>query len=79
MVPYNPKRLIEQIRSDRVHGADWLSNAAVSVIATAGLKEPAKTVDDLHEVLWGYGIELAGCRPSMAPLVNKLGIMFSGG
>lgn len=77
MIPYDPRRLIKQIRMDRVHGADWLSNAAVGVIATASLKEPAKTVDELHEILWGYAIELAGCRPSMAPLVNKLGIMFN--
>ncbi len=77
MPPYDPKLLIDQIRNDKVHGADWLSNAAVSVIATASLKESAKTVDELHAVLWGYAIELAGCRPSMAPLVNKLGVMFS--
>ena len=77
MPPYDPKLLISQIRDDQVHGADWLSNAAVSVIATASLKESAKTVDELHEILWSYAIELAGCRPSMAPLVNKLGIMFS--
>jgi eIF-2B alpha/beta/delta-like uncharacterized protein len=77
MPVYNPARLIEAIRTDNVHGADWLSNAAVSVIATASLKEPAKTVDELHERLWGYAIELAGCRPSMAPLVNKLGVLFS--
>lgn len=77
MPVYNPGRLIESIRTDNVHGADWLSNAAVSVIATASLKEPATSVDDLHEKLWGYAIELAGSRPSMAPLVNKLGALFS--
>jgi translation initiation factor 2B subunit (eIF-2B alpha/beta/delta family) len=77
MPQYKPRRLIDQSSYDKVHVADWLSNTAVSVIATASLKEPAKTVDELHEVLWGYAIELAGCRPSMAPLVNKLGLMFS--
>ena len=77
MPVYNPGRLIEAIRTDHVHGADWLSNAAISVIATASLKEPAETVDELHEKLWGYAIELAGSRPSMAPLVNKLGVLFS--
>lgn len=77
MAPYNPERLIDQIRTDKVHGADWLSNGAISIIATASNKEPAKTVDELHEILWGYAIELAGCRPSMAPLVNKLGILFT--
>jgi translation initiation factor eIF-2B subunit delta len=77
MPPYNPKLLIDQIRTDKVHGADWLSDAAISVIATAGTKEPAKTVDELHEILWGYAIELAGSRPSMAPLVNKLGVLFN--
>ena len=77
MPVYNPARVIESIRTDNVHGADWLSNAAVSVIATASLKEPATSVDDLHEKLWGYAIELAGSRPSMAPLVNKLGVLFS--
>lgn len=77
MAPYKPKRLIDQIKNDKIHGADWLSNAALSVIATASLKEPAQTVDDLHEILWSYAIEISGCRPSMAPLVNKLGILFS--
>ena len=77
MPVYDPRRLIEAIRTDHVHGADWLSNAAISVIATASLKEPAETVDELHEKLWGYAIELAGSRPSMAPLVNKLGVLFS--
>ena len=77
MAPYNPKQLIEEIRNDKIHGADWLSNSALNVIATASLNERAMTVDELHETLWSYAIELAGCRPSMAPLVNKLGIMFS--
>ncbi len=77
MPVYNPARVIESIRTDSVHGADWLSNAAISVIATASLKEPATSVDDLHEKLWRYAIELAGSRPSMAPLVNKLGVLFS--
>ena len=77
MAPYDPKLLIENIRTDQVHGADWLSDAAISVIATASLKETAKTVDELHAILWEYAIELAGCRPSMAPLVNKLGILFN--
>lgn len=77
MPSYDPDLLIKSIEEDNIHGADWLANAAVSVILTASLREKASDVDVLHERLWDIGIRLAAARPSMAPLANKVGYLFS--
>lgn len=77
MPSYNPEKLIQVIEEDNIHGADWLSNAAVGVLITASLREEASDVDVLHERLWDIGIRLASSRPSMAPLANKIGYLFS--
>lgn len=77
MPSYNPDKLIQVIEEDNIHGADWLSNAAVGVLITASLREDATDVDVLHERLWDIGIRLAASRPSMAPLANKIGHLFS--
>ncbi|MCW4013684.1 MAG: hypothetical protein NWF07_11920 [Candidatus Bathyarchaeota archaeon] len=77
MPSYDPEKLIQGIKEDNIHGADWLSNAAVGVLITAGLRESATDVDVLHERLWDIGIRLAATRPSMAPLANKIGYLFS--
>jgi eIF-2B alpha/beta/delta-like uncharacterized protein len=77
MPSYNPEKLIQVIEEDNIHGADWLSNAAVGVLITASLREQASDVDVLHERLWDIGIRLAATRPSMAPLANKIGYLFS--
>jgi translation initiation factor 2B subunit (eIF-2B alpha/beta/delta family) len=77
MSSYNPEKLIEVIAEDNLHGADWLSNAAVGVLITAGLRESAESVDVLHERLWDLGVKLAASRPSMASLANKIGYLFS--
>jgi len=77
MPSYDPEKLIQGIREDNIHGADWLSNAAIGVLMTAALRESATDVDVLHERLWDIGIRLAATRPSMAPLANKIGYLFS--
>jgi len=77
MPSYYPEKLIQRIREDNIHGADWLSNAAIGVLMTAALRESATDVDVLHERLWDIGIRLAATRPSMAPLANKIGYLFS--
>jgi len=77
MPSYNPEKLIQVIEEDNIHGADWLSNAAVGVLITASLREQASDVDVLHERHWDIGIRLAATRPSMAPLANKIGYLFS--
>jgi translation initiation factor eIF-2B subunit delta len=77
MPSYNPEKLIQVIEEDNIHGADWLSNAAIGVLITASLREEASDVDVLHERLWDIGIRLAASRPSMAPLANKIGYLFS--
>ena len=77
MSSYNPDKLIEVIAEDNIHGADWLSNAAVGVLVTAGLRESADSYNVLHERLWNIGVKLAACHPSMASLANKIGYLLS--
>ena len=77
MPRYNPDILIQVIEEDHIHGADWLSNAAIGVLITASLREEADNVDDLHERLWDIGVRLASTRPSMASLANKIGYLFN--
>jgi eIF-2B alpha/beta/delta-like uncharacterized protein len=77
MSSYNPDKLIQVIEEDNIHGADWLSNAAIGVLITASLREEADSVDMLHEKLWSIGVELASTRPSMASLANKIGYLFN--
>jgi translation initiation factor 2B subunit (eIF-2B alpha/beta/delta family) len=77
MPSYNPDKLIQLIEEDNIHGADWLSNAAIGVLITASLREKAGSVDELHECLWEMGVRLASTRPSMASLSNKIGYLFN--
>ena len=77
MSSYNPDKLIQVIEEDNIHGADWLSNAAIGVLITASLREEADSVDMLHEKLWSIGVKLASTRPSMASLANKIGYLFN--
>jgi len=76
MSSYNPDKLIQVIEEDHIHGADWLSNAAIGVLITASLREEADSVDVLNEKLWSIGVRLAATRPSMASLANKIGYLF---
>ena len=77
MPSYNPDKLIDVIAEDHIHGADWLSNAAIGVLITASLKEDTESVDVLHEHLWDIGLRLASTRPSMTVLSNKIGYLFN--
>jgi translation initiation factor 2B subunit (eIF-2B alpha/beta/delta family) len=77
MPSYNPNKLIQVIEEDHIHGADWLSNAAIGVLISASLREEADSVDMLHERLWDIGVRLASTRPSMASLANKIGYLFN--
>ncbi len=77
MPTYNPDKLIQVIVEDNIHGADWLSNAAIGVLITASLREQSSSVDGLHERLWDLGVQLARARPSMASLANKIGYLFN--
>ena len=77
MSSYNPDKFIQVIEEDHIHGADWLSNAAIGVLITASLREEADSVDMLHEKLWSIGVKLASTRPSMASLANKIGYLFN--
>jgi translation initiation factor eIF-2B subunit delta len=77
MPSYNPDKLIQIIEEDHIHGADWLSNAAIGVLITASLHEKADNVELLHNKLWDIGVKLASTRPSMASLTNKISYLFN--
>jgi eIF-2B alpha/beta/delta-like uncharacterized protein len=72
---YNLENLIQVIKNDNIHGANWLSNAAIKVLITASIHENINRVDLLHKKLWRIGVKLASTRPSMVSLTNKIGFL----
>ena len=61
--------MIEKIREDRVHGASWLSRAAVGVLVSASKFEADDSKQTLN-ILFNISKRLVNIRPSMAPLAN---------
>ena len=74
---YDPERLLLSIAEDRLHGAEWLSNAALGTMIAFALNASADTADELREALRSYARRIAESRPSMTPITNKLGIFYS--
>lgn len=74
---YDPERLLLSIAEDRMHGAEWLSNAALGTMIAYALNASADTVDELREAMRSYARRMAESRPSMTPITNKLGIFYS--
>lgn len=72
---YDPDKLINDITHDRLHGANYLSNAALGVMVAIALN--AVDSHELIEQLKTYAKRLIVARPSMAPIPNKLGQLFS--
>jgi len=61
---------IRGIRTDRTHGASWLSRAAVETLRLQAERSKASSACELLEELKEVGRELVQARPSMAPLAN---------
>lgn len=74
---YDPDKLINDITHDRLHGANYLSNAALGVMVALALNANAVDSHELIEQLKTYAKRLIVARPSMAPIPNKLGQLFS--
>lgn len=74
---YDPERLLLSIAEDRLHGAEWLSNAALGTMIAYALNASADTADELREALSSYARRMAESRPSMTPITNKLGMFYS--
>ncbi len=74
---YDPERLLLSIAEDRLHGAEWLSNATLGTMIAFALNASADTADELRETMRSYARRIAESRPSMTPITNKLGIFYS--
>jgi eIF-2B alpha/beta/delta-like uncharacterized protein len=71
-----PDELLEEIRSDKYHGADYLSNKALEVLMKLTDITSVQSSDHLYSLLMTYAKELIVIRPSMAPMTNKLATLF---
>ena len=63
---------IRQIREDSEHGANWLSNAAVELLADASRNLEAPDAEALMEKIRFYARLLIESRPSMASMASKI-------
>ena len=63
-------RLIDEIRSDKIHGASQLARQAVQVLKAAAEHSHAETVEQFLLEVMEIGQELMAARPAMAPVYN---------
>jgi eIF-2B alpha/beta/delta-like uncharacterized protein len=68
----NPEilKLIEEIKSDKTHGASQLARRAAEVLKTATECSRAKTTDEFRREQQEIGERLMSIRPAMAPVFN---------
>lgn len=73
-VSINPKiaKKIDELRNDRLHGADWLSRQAINILTTAMSKSQARTVADFTDEAGAIATELTQARPSMISIPNYI-------
>jgi eIF-2B alpha/beta/delta-like uncharacterized protein len=63
--------LLEEIKNDTTHGADYISNLALKVMIHLASKEYSES-DDLMRDIRFYAREIIELRPSMSPLTSKI-------
>ncbi|MBC8276477.1 MAG: hypothetical protein H8E40_16115 [Chloroflexi bacterium] len=64
---------INNLKSDRVHGAGWLSRQAISILNLALDKSQAHTTAEFIEEIQMVASELVKARPSITPIANYIG------
>jgi len=64
--------LIDEIRSDKIHGASQLARQAVQVLSIAAERSQAESVDRFLLELEEVGQVLMSVRPAMAPVYNVI-------
>jgi translation initiation factor 2B subunit (eIF-2B alpha/beta/delta family) len=64
---------INKLKSDRVHGAGWLSRQAISILNLALDKSQAHTIAEFIEEIQMVASELVKARPSITPIANYTG------
>ena len=65
--------LIEEIKSDKVHGASQLARQAVGVLKLAAEHSQADSASEFFLELKAVGERLMSARPAMAPIFNIVG------
>jgi len=65
--------LIEEIKSDKVHGASQLARQAVGVLKLAAEHSQADSASEFLLELKAVGERLMSARPAMAPIFNIIG------
>jgi translation initiation factor 2B subunit (eIF-2B alpha/beta/delta family) len=73
MGPGDYPRFLEELRRDREQGASALARACLRAVASSARDAPASESAGLRRLLIGRAGELAGIRPTMAPIANLLG------
>lgn len=69
---------VRALRSDRRHGAAEIASAALEALARHAAEAPADDADALAGSLAEAARELAGARPTMAPLATQLAAAHQG-
>jgi len=64
---------INKLKSDRLHGAGWLSRQAVSILNLALDRSRANTIAEFIEETQNVASELIKARPTITPIANYTG------
>jgi translation initiation factor 2B subunit (eIF-2B alpha/beta/delta family) len=64
---------INKLKSDRAHGAGWLSRQAISILNLALDKSQAHTITEFIEEIQMVASELINARPTITPIANYIG------
>jgi len=68
----NIQEKINQLKNDRLHGASWLSNQAIQILAQAIQETNTGTCPEFIHELKTVAAALAEARPSMASISNNI-------
>ena len=61
---------INKLKSDRVHGAGWLSRQAIGILNLALDRSQANTIAEFIEETQNIASELIKARPAITPIAN---------
>ena len=64
---------INKLKSDRLHGAGWLSRQAISILNLALDKSQAHTIAEFMEEIQTVASELVKARPTITPIASYIG------
>ena len=64
---------INKLKSDRLHGAGWLSRQAISILNLALDKSQAHTIAEFMEEIQTVASELVKARPTITPIATYIG------